>query len=168
MVSIVGLGFPLSNPTQLCTHFVGLACAILSNRQRCAHECEAPYVRAFYSSAVRWLRAALVSAFPLAAGSKLDQHRLLEPPFTCVMVQSYAQLVVGFLLPALAVDWSKSMLRLGPFSGPGGSIGLSQGTWESVLAYLGLLAVSAGAGWQALELLVSSWQRAALGLHASS
>lgn len=127
------------------------------------YECEEAGATPFYNRLVARLSMAAAKVLPLGVASRHDvRFRQPTPVTPCILVHSWAQATVGFLLPALILRWSRScrprrVARL--YGGRPCTLLLRPQPAVLLVHYLALFFAAAAVGWSGLELALRAWQQ---------
>ncbi len=139
ILMVIGLEHQLPMCSHLWVQSFGLAWYLSSNKQRCAFECGAPHVHQFYQLLADKAGTTFAQLKPVVMARRRSWGIIEAYP--CLLIQAWIQILLGFVLPTLVLDWNQST--------SGASRCYSRA--QSSCVYLGLFMVAAVICWQALE-----------------
>ncbi len=132
---------------------------IISTKDRCVQECTAPYVRDYYQRMADTLSVLLAQAVPTVVSSRRDARFLGAD--ACLLVQSWGQVVLGYMLPSLILDWCEKARCLPGWGASGPDWTPCRQSRSDVfrasMLYVGLFLGASVVGWMGLGLALAVW-----------
>jgi hypothetical protein len=153
LLGAVGWQMPLE--THLWVQAVGLLCMLSIVPQHCACQCTNPAYAAMYQRWAAWLSSACGRLFPVTVAARRDS----PTAHSCLAINSWALLSLGYVLPALYVHWAQSRLRQRYLSEMGQARGAPHSEpWLATAMHVGMAAVALPVAWRAVEVGVPLWE----------
>jgi hypothetical protein len=149
MVTALGFQLPLSR--SLLVQGAALAASLATNNQRCATERHIPHFQELYQAIFDKAGLLFSKVVPISIARRRDCFSAAAP---CMLVQAWGQIVLGYLLPALIMDWSEMHRRaLEQLEDGRRPLRPNLRSGRAVLSYLGLFVVASALCWRGLEVV---------------